>query len=409
MSEEAGTQMPDIAATGVLAALETNFKGLDADAPPLGDDNAAFIRSMFSEDPPAEEKPAEEAAATDEKPVEEAAAAAEKPAEEKPADEAAAKDEPASDDKRSHDWRQLKEKEKATAKERDDFRAKAGELQKKLDELAAQAAELPDLREKAKYVEEAEKELAIARVEGTREYKEHVEAPLKAIVKTLDVIAKSADVDSGKLLRAAYERDPEKRRAALKEITADMDDADRGDVREAVRDAQAILVKEDAIYAKAEAAAKEAKSVQEARASEESRRAKAEFKAAAALALDELGKRMPFDALVPAGQDVEGFLAATLAKVEASDTASVGVKAFSTTAGILLPRVNEALKAANAKVKTLEARVSELTSQGASADAGAAAAAEVDPTKGEPFEDIAKLLGTPGMVGMDVLGRLKSV
>mgnify|MGYP001018674862 FL=1 len=381
----APSALAEVRNSNVAEALAENFKAFDAGGDEEPEDFFADIAKDFDGDKPAEEEPAEE------KPSEE-----DKPAEEKPAED---EDDipPNLNDKRKAEWRELRAS-------RDEARI----ARQKAERLLAERDK--ELQEKAKFVEEAEKELAISRVEGTREFKETVDQPLKAIEKAMSTIAKDAGVSVEKLYDALEEPDFEKRRAALKEVTADMDDMDRQEVYSAAKETQILLSRRAEIFAKATEAAKEAKAVQEARAAKEAERAKAEFNTAVEKAVGMFGEKKVLSALVGEGETVEQVAESVLAKVKQSgyDGASVGTKAYAAAAGVILPKVVSKLNTALAEAQTLRERVAELSKQGASVSTGEPKSGDSGDDTGEPFEDLARDMGSPG-ASVDVVGRLKSV
>ncbi len=381
----APSALAEVRNSNVAEALAENFKAFDAGGDEEPEDFFADIAKDFDGDKPAEEEPAEE------KPSEE-----DKPAEEKPAED---EDDipPNLNDKRKAEWRELR----ASREEARIARQKAERLLAERDK---------ELQEKAKFVEEAEKELAISRVEGTREFKETVDQPLKAIEKAMSTIAKDAGVSVEKLYDALEEPDFEKRRAALKEVTADMDDMDRQEVYSAAKETQILLSRRAEIFAKATEAAKEAKAVQEARAAKEAERAKAEFNTAVEKAVGMFGEKKVLSALVGEGETAEQVAESVLAKVKQSgyDGASVGTKAYAAAAGVILPKVVSKLNTALAEAQTLRERVAELSKQGASVSTGEPKSGDSGDDTGEPFEDLARDMGSPG-ASVDVVGRLKSV
>jgi hypothetical protein len=393
--------------TNVAEVLMQNFAGLN-DADGSADDTNEFLSSFFDE---GESKPAEEEAPESAEKPDEAPAVEEKPAEEKPesAEKHAADEEDMPKgltDRRKAEWRDLKAAQKAAEKEALDHRSRAIALEKQLEEAKRELAEVPELREKAKFFEEAEQELAIARVEGTREYKETISGPLKAIDQSMESIAKDNNVSVEKIFDALEEPDPAKRRAALKEVTADMDDVDRQEVYQASRDVQVLLAKRAEIHAKASEAAKESKAAQDARAAEETRRAKSQFEAAVDQAVEGLAERIQVKALVPEGQDPTAWLANIADQAKASEFEG-GRKAYAVTAALLLPKVNAKLNDSLGKIKTLEARIAEMTDKGAPVNVGDETPG-ADVEVGDPFEAMARDLGTPG-IQRDVLSRLASV
>ena len=92
------------------------------------------------------------------------------------------------------------------------------ELQAKLEKFQAERDEL-------------ESELRISKIESTREFKNAISEPTKAVVKAISDIAKSYEVRPSTILEAVEEADGVKRRTLLKELTWDMDAADALSVR----------------------------------------------------------------------------------------------------------------------------------------------------------------------------------
>ena len=92
------------------------------------------------------------------------------------------------------------------------------ELQAKLEKFQAERDDL-------------ESELRVSKIESTREFKNAISEPTKAVVKAISDIAKSYEVRPSTILEAVEETDGVKRRTLLKELTGDMDAADALSVR----------------------------------------------------------------------------------------------------------------------------------------------------------------------------------
>jgi vacuolar-type H+-ATPase subunit I/STV1 len=171
--------------------------------------------------------------------------------------------------KAAEHWKIVKNDLKKTREELRQERDRAAtEIQRRDEELAKlreQAARVVELEEKAKFVDDAERELAIARVEGTREYKETIIAPLKAIEEQAEIIAKASDVDVDRLIDAMTHPDPVKRRELLKEVTAGVDEMDKLDIKRMSDDAIALLQKRDQIRERASEAQREQETVAKSR------------------------------------------------------------------------------------------------------------------------------------------------
>ena len=259
-------------------------------------------------------------------------------------------------------WNKLK----ATAK---DFKTKFETAEKtRADELAIrdaelevlrkQVANLPELSERAKLADEAEKELAISRVEGTREYKETIEAPLIAIEDAAEAIAKANNVNFDDILDALTERDITKRRELLEDLMTGLRDTDKFDIIQMAKDTQQILTKRDNIRSRAAEARKELEAITQANETKAQKKAREDFESATAHSVSELRKRVPFIA-INEGETADSVFNAILAKAKESnlDTANAATKAFSATAGVLLPRVTLQLIHVQEENRKLQARI----------------------------------------------------
>jgi len=179
--------------------------------------------------------------------------------------------------KASEDWKRLrtaaKEHKSAAEKAAKEKEEALKPLQEELAELRLRAAKLPEYEEKAKFVEEAERELAISRIESTREYKDSFLAPMNAIAKSAVELAKANEIDGDAVLDAISERDPASRRKRLKEVTAGLDDIDRTEILTMAADTQALLAKSDKMRENAVEASKEREELASKREKAEKERA----------------------------------------------------------------------------------------------------------------------------------------
>jgi len=212
------------------------------------------------EEPKTEEKPVEETPKTEEKTPEKAPAEEENPfeTEKKPDEKPAEPVEPEKPASKEH-WdtlRASRDRHKAAAEEKE---AVLREREAEITELKAKAARAAELEDKLKVFDEQEKELALARVESTVEYKNTIEAPLKAIGEQVEILTTSNEGDVGAVRRMLVEADPAKQRTMLKELTSGWDEIDRLDLKKMAEDARTILDKQDSMRANAHAAAKEQK------------------------------------------------------------------------------------------------------------------------------------------------------
>ncbi len=354
--------------------------GVPTDAPASGDTPAAPAETSFLDDfnkevAPEPEKPAESDTppATEEEPlaVEEDDIDAIKPPEKA---SSAAKE---SFQKIKDSAKSYKQKFEAAEKLRsEELAARDTELA----ELRAKVAELPELSERAKFAEEAEKELAIARVEGTREYKATILAPIQAIEDAAIAIAKANEVNPDDVLDAITEPDPTKRRELLKAVVAGLDEIDKQEVIRMAGDTQVLLQKREAIRANAAEARKEQEELTRQNETKAQKKAREAFEAEAANTVGELKKRLPFLALAD-GETPDGVFDGILAKARSTDldSAPVANKAFAVAAALALPRMAKQFLKLQEENKTLRTRIAESnTSRATVSDTSAPAKTDGD-------------------------------
>ena len=354
--------------------------GVPTDAPASGDTPAAPAETSFREDfhkavAPEPEKPAESdtpPAAEEEPPAaEEDDIDAIKPPEKA---SSAAKE---SFQKIKDSAKSYKQKFEAAEKLRsEELAARDTELA----ELRAKVAELPELSERAKFAEEAEKELAIARVEGTREYKATILAPIQAIEDAAIAIAKANEVNPDDVLDAITEPDPTKRRELLKAVVAGLDEIDKQEVIRMAGDTQVLLQKREAIRANAAEARKEQEELTRQNETKAQKKAREAFEAEAANTVGELKKRLPFLALAD-GETPDGVFDGILAKARSTDldSAPVANKAFAVAAALALPRMAKQFLKLQEENKTLRTRIAESnTSRATVSDTSAPAKTDGD-------------------------------
>jgi len=257
----------------------------DVAAADMPADDAVKGPLLNTQEPPAKEaSPVKEAAAAKENPVVKEAAVEEKPKEkevEKPAltnpnltaeektektAEAAADDEKlpealgkgmtaSAKAKAEESWKAIKTAEKAAIKERDTIRTELQELKKKLEETAKISPELEtakkELAETKQRLAEYEGEISVTRVEATRQFKDTVTGPIKALQGDIDEIAKRYEIPSESLWKAITEKDPAKRVDMLEEETADLKAVDKLEIVQAAKDYHRIQKAADSMRADA--------------------------------------------------------------------------------------------------------------------------------------------------------------
>lgn len=230
----------------------------------------------------------------------------------------------------------------------------------KLSEYEAKLAEVAEIRARAEKYDEAEKELAVSRVESSEQFKNAIIKPLEAIFSKAEQLARDNELSPSDVFDAIREPDPAKQRAMLKDLIPQLDDLDRTKFLRMVEDASGIYAKEDEIRANALAAKKE----MEERAQQETTKAREasakEFQSAAEHSAAELKKRLPFVELEP-GETADGVFALMLKKAKETDfdAAPQSVKATAALSTIALERAIKQNQKLMDEVKTLKARVAE--------------------------------------------------
>jgi hypothetical protein len=334
---------------------------LQDSTPSQTDDLTEFAHSFTVDEPetnPVEpEKPTETPPVEPEKPTE----TPEKPAEEeenpfkteekaeKPAVEEEIPEKPGS--KASWDiLRASRDRHKAEAEEK---AALLQERETEFAELKAKAARAAELEDKLKAFDEQEKELALARVESTLEYKNTIEAPLKAIGEQVEILTTSNEGDVGAVRRMLVEADPAKQRALLKEITSGWDEIDRIDLKKMAEDARVILDKQDAMRANSHAAAKEQKEIAAQREAEQKETVRKEYAKATSEAVKSVREKVPFTPLVEGETEDDRYsvLSQKVAQVD-FDAQTPRAKALAVASTFALPQA----------IRTIEARDAEITS-----------------------------------------------
>lgn len=172
-------------------------------------------------------------------------------------------------------------------------------MEAELTELKAKAAKVPEYEDRLKDLDEYEKELKMTRIEATREYREAITEPFKALsgaVQTL--IDANGGNDADEIFSMIQEVDPGKQRSTFKDLTAGWDDVDRNELWSAVKDARMLYDKQSSMKQNAAAAAKERESVAAQRAVQEKEAAIKTFQSAAADVVKDMRGHIPFVPLV---------------------------------------------------------------------------------------------------------------
>lgn len=128
----------------------------------------------------------------------------------------------AATDKAKNAWAEQRKALKDERRRREELEAKVAELEKRSTEVAPD--EVKQLKEA---VEVYERELQIARVEATKEFKDAVAVPRERINKQLEAFAKKYEFREADARVAFAEADPEKQTELLVDMASGMNDRDR--------------------------------------------------------------------------------------------------------------------------------------------------------------------------------------
>lgn len=231
-------------------------------------------------------------------------------------------------------------------------------LQQQLEELQNKAARLPELEDKLKDFDTYEKELAVTRLESTREYRETIAKPLQVIGEQAETLATSNGAELEDVLEMMREADPAKQRTAFKDVTAGWDEVDRAELWAAVKDARVLLDKQDMMRNNASAAAKEQLEKATAREQAEKAEAKQQFVSSLKDVTKTLREKTPFVALAEGETEEDRYrlLEQKVAEVDFDSQPARG-KAFAAAAAILHPQMVRTIAKLQEENATLRSRV----------------------------------------------------
>lgn len=271
-------------------------------------------------------------------------------------------------------------------------------IQAEAEELRVKAARAAELEEKLKTFDEYEKELAVTRLEATREYKETIKEPLDTIGASATIIAETNGADADKVLDILAEKDPAKQRAAFKELTAGWDNVDSAELWAMTKDARVLFDKQDLMKQNASAAAKEQQALAAAREAAQKDGFRKEFTNGTKDVVKSLKEKTPFIPLAE-GETADDRYTNLESKVAAVDfdAQSPRAKAFAAAAAIEYPRMVQVIQKLQEENATLLGRVkANNSSKAAVTPAEGAAHADTE-------EDFLKAMGVP-VGGLQVFG-----
>ena len=240
-------------------------------------------------------------------------------------------------------------------------------LSQQLEEEKARAARVAELEEKLKDFDAYEKELAVTRLEATREFRETIAKPLQVIGTQATTIAQTNESDPEKVLDMLREADPAKQRAAFKEITTGWDEVDRSELWSMAKDARVLLDKQDMMRENASAAAKEQAEIAAKREAAEKEAFQKEYSTSAKDATKSLREKTPFVPLSEGETEDDRYLALEQKVLSVDfDSQTPRGKAFAAAAAILHPKMIQTIEKLQAENAAQAARIKELNSKGAS-------------------------------------------
>lgn len=253
-----------------------------------------------------------------------------------------------------------------------DIKAKAkwGELRKELKEAKARLAEwqsnqptqtsqtqttqapeeLTDAIEHYKQqIDQYERQLAVSKIESSREYREMVIAPMDSIIEATETIAQAYGIDPEALVDAVTESNSKKQTDKLAELVDVLPERDRQRIYRMADDSLMIYEQDAKLREDALQAAKEL----EFRERQTQEMTKAEYKAAVKKATEKTWDVFK-ERLAPILQDVQVDTLVQDALKADLDSADVELKSYSASAGILLPHLVEKLSKKDIEIAELK-------------------------------------------------------
>lgn len=282
-----------------------------------------------------------------------------------------------------------------------DAQAKWGELRRELKEARARAAQFEaeyedtstptlaaaELERQVKAYEaqisDYERELAISRIEATREYKALVEEPLTAIVNSAEKLAAAYNVNPADLVNALSEVDPKRQSQMLDEIVDGMSERDRARIYRMADDTASLYETDANIRARASEALSEVEAQQQAEVEYyQQQRAAEEFEAATRV-WDMVTERLP---------DIGVDYSALQNDVFASnfEEATPEARGYAASASVVLPHLVNAIAQKDARIQELERALGGLRKASPNSPAGNSTQTQVrstNPIAGMLFGD----------------------
>lgn len=224
-------------------------------------------------------------------------------------------------EKAQEKWIKLRRSEKAAKEEAATARAEmqaaaeanqAAKVDAQSPKLEALTKERDDLKAQ---LAEAEKTLSITQVERSKKYRETVSAPMEEATKQAEEIAARYEV-SPKAIIKALEEEPAARVAALKDLVADFEEADRVDIYQIGKDMDRLRKTAEKLREKAKTDHSAIEDEERAETEREQGERRQTLSASAQRAWDEAAATLDFLKANPAAPDWTKALSAALQQAE---------------------------------------------------------------------------------------------
>ena len=246
-------------------------------------------------------------------------------------------------EKASIKWGELRNENRTYKKEIESLKA---ELEKVKATPAVDTSEVEKLKQ---INSEYERELAVARVESTQEYKSNVVEPMVNVVGFLNTLASKYELNSKDMLNAFSESDPTKQSDLIADIAASMNERDRLKFYASADDYSEILRRRDYYQTSSRermSQIEQQKQAEIAKQQQESEQtaseAKVAYEKATAKVFEDLKKQVPVLSDEEVAADVQ-----RLAKGDYSN-ANPELKSYLAHSGAILPHILKALQSAKA-------------------------------------------------------------
>ena len=246
-------------------------------------------------------------------------------------------------EKASVKWGELRNENRTYKKEIETLKAEVEKLK------ATPTVDNSEVEKLKQINSEYEKELAVARVEATQEYKSNVVEPMVNVVGFLNTLATKYELSSKDMLNAFSETDPTKQSDLIADIAASMNERDRLKFYSSADDYSEIIKLRDSYQSSSQERMAKLESEKQAeitRQQQESEKlvteARAAYEKATTKVFEDLKKQVPVLSDAEVAADVQ-----RLAKGDYSN-ANPELKSYLAHSGAILPHILKALQSAKA-------------------------------------------------------------